>query len=61
MELAHNARELVEREFNLSHAAEPPSHNDVSAGRWTSGEAGAISVETLNGTVQLSGFAKTVA
>lgn len=40
------AQRLVEREFNLSHAAEPPSHNDVSAGRWTSGEAGAISVES---------------
>ncbi len=40
------AQRLVEREFNLSHAAEPPSHNDISAGRWTSGEAGAISVES---------------
>ena len=40
------AQRLVEREFNLSHAAEPPGHNDVSAGRWTSGEAGAISVES---------------
>ena len=39
------AQRLVEREFNLSHAARPPDHNDISAGRWASGEAGAISVE----------------
>jgi len=39
------ARHLVDREFNLSHAAERPAHNDIAAGRWTSDEAGAISVE----------------
>ena len=39
------AQRLVEREFNLSTAAEVPSHNPVVAGRWTPGEAGAISME----------------
>jgi putative ABC transport system permease protein len=39
------AKRLVEREFNLSHAAEPPSHNPVVAGRWTADEADALSVE----------------
>jgi putative ABC transport system permease protein len=39
------AQRLVEREFNLSHAAAQPPHNGISAGRWTAGEAGAISVE----------------
>jgi len=39
------ARRLVEREFNLSHDARPPSWNAIAAGRWTPGEAGAISVE----------------
>ena len=39
------ARHLVEREFNLSHAAEQPAHNRIAAGRWVANEAGAISVE----------------
>ena len=39
------ARRLVDREFNLSHAAVLPSHNEVSAGRWTDNEADALSVE----------------
>ncbi len=39
------AQRLVEREFNLSHSARPPAHNEVSAGRWTPDEADALSVE----------------
>jgi len=39
------AKRLVDREFNLSHAAQQPSHNQVVAGHWTPDEAGAISVE----------------
>ncbi len=39
------AQRLVDREFNLSHAAEQPPHNSISAGRWQPGEAGAVSVE----------------
>ena len=39
------ARRLVEREFNLSHSAQPPEHNRISAGRWVPEEAGALSVE----------------
>ncbi len=39
------AQRLVDREFNLSHSAERPTHNEVTAGRWTPEEAGAISVE----------------
>lgn len=39
------AQRLVEREFNLSHTSELPTHNAVSAGRWTPEEADAISVE----------------
>ncbi len=46
------ARRLVEREFNLSNAAEQPPHNEVVAGRWTPGEQGAASVE--------EGLAKTL-
>ena len=39
------AQRLVDREFNLSHAAERPPHNQISAGRWQPNEAGAVSVE----------------
>lgn len=46
------ARRLVDREFNLSHAAQAPAHNQVVAGRWTPNEAGAVSVE--------DGIAKTL-
>ena len=40
------ARRLVDREFNISHSATRPIHNEVVAGTWTDGEAGAISVES---------------
>ncbi len=46
------ARRLAEREFNLSHGATLPEHNEVSAGRWTIEEAGGLSVE--------EGLAKTL-
>ena len=39
------ARRLVEREFNLSHGAAMPAHNQVVAGQWTPDEAGGLSVE----------------
>ncbi|MET4576452.1 ABC transporter permease [Ottowia thiooxydans] len=39
------AKRLVDREFNLSNASERPPHNEVTAGKWVEGEAGAISVE----------------
>ena len=46
------AKRLVEREFNLSHDAQLPGHNRISAGRWTVEEADAVSVE--------DGLAKTL-
>ncbi len=46
------ARRLVDREFNLSHAAALPPHNLLAGGRWTPDEAGAVSVE--------EGLAKTL-
>lgn len=39
------AKRLVDREFNLSNAAEAPPHNKVLSGNWNSGEAGVVSVE----------------
>ena len=46
------ARRLVEREFNLSHSATQPPNNTITAGRWQTEEAGAISIE--------EGLAKTL-
>ena len=39
------AKRLVEREFNLSHSAQPPANNQILKGRWTPDEQGAVSVE----------------
>ncbi len=39
------AQRMVEREFNLSHAAALPAHNQLVAGRWTPEEADALSLE----------------
>jgi putative ABC transport system permease protein len=39
------AKRLIDREFNLSHSAAQPAHNVVTAGKWTDGEPGAISME----------------
>lgn len=36
---------LAEREFNLSHSAQQPEHNEVVAGTWTPDEADGLSVE----------------
>ena len=46
------AKRLVDREFNLSNAAQQPAHNKTVAGQWISEEKGAISVE--------EGIAKTL-
>ncbi len=40
------ARRLVEREFNLSHSAELPPQNRLTAGRWVAEEPGGLSVES---------------
>ncbi len=46
------AKRLVDREFNLSHSATQPPHNEIVSGAWKPEEAGAISVE--------EGIAKTL-
>lgn len=46
------ARRLVEREFNLSHAARAPDHNRIQAGAWVEEEADGLSLE--------EGLAKTL-
>jgi putative ABC transport system permease protein len=39
------AKRLVEREFNISHSAKAPEHNQIVQGKWTPEEADAISME----------------
>ncbi|NDH51809.1 MAG: FtsX-like permease family protein [Betaproteobacteria bacterium] len=39
------AKRLMDREFNLSHSAQQPAHNQIVAGRWANEEVGAISME----------------
>jgi putative ABC transport system permease protein len=39
------AKRLVDREFNLSHAAQMPAHNQLAGGTWTPEEKNAASVE----------------
>ncbi|RYE41850.1 MAG: FtsX-like permease family protein [Hyphomicrobiales bacterium] len=39
------AKRLVDREFNLSNAAQAPAHNQIVAGTWKPDAAGEISVE----------------
>jgi putative ABC transport system permease protein len=46
------AQRLIEREFNVSHTAQAPAHNQIVQGRWTPGEQDAISME--------EGIAKTL-
>lgn len=40
------AQRLVDREFNLSYAAEAPSHNPIVAGRWFRDGSDELSIET---------------
>lgn len=40
------AKRLLDREFNLSHAADLPAHNLIAAGKWTPDEADGLSVES---------------
>ena len=47
-----NARRLVDREFNLSYTNELPSGNKILSGKWITGDAPQISLET--------GIAKTL-
>jgi putative ABC transport system permease protein len=42
---SERAQRLVDREFNLTYADEPPSHNPIVAGRWYAPGAAELSIE----------------
>jgi putative ABC transport system permease protein len=42
---SERAQRLVDREFNLSYADEPPAHNRLVAGRWFTPDAHELSIE----------------
>jgi putative ABC transport system permease protein len=50
------ARRLVEREFNLSYAEQPPSYNVVSAGRWWTGRGATAELSVEEGIAQTLGW-----
>lgn len=39
------AKRLLDREFNLSHSAQKPPHNEIVQGQWRENEAGSVSIE----------------
>ena len=39
------AKRLLDREFNLSHSARKPPHNEIVQGQWREDEAGCVSIE----------------
>jgi putative ABC transport system permease protein len=39
------AKRLLDREFNLSHSAARPPHNEIVQGQWREDEAGSVSIE----------------
>ena len=47
-----DAKRLVDREFNLSHSASKPQHNEIIAGSWTNEEAGAVSVSSAAAAIR---------
>ncbi|MDP2371837.1 ABC transporter permease [Rhodoferax sp.] len=46
------AKRMLDREFNLSHSAAKPPHNEIVQGQWVDDEAGSVSIE--------EGIAKTL-
>jgi putative ABC transport system permease protein len=53
------AQRLAEREFNLSHTATQPAHNEITAGRWGDarpGQAGGMGLSVEEGLAQTLGL-----
>ncbi|MFT7774951.1 ABC transporter permease [Roseateles sp.] len=50
------AQRLAEREFNLSHTAEQPAHNQIVAGRWDDAKPGEMGMSVEEGLAQTLGL-----
>ncbi|MBL8279664.1 MAG: ABC transporter permease [Pelomonas sp.] len=50
------AQRLAEREFNLSHTGERPSHNQIVAGRWGDAKPGELGMSVEEGLAQTLGL-----
>lgn len=50
------AQRLAEREFNLSHTAERPAHNEIVAGSWGAAKAGEMGMSVEEGLAQTLGL-----
>jgi putative ABC transport system permease protein len=50
------AQRLAEREFNLSHTADQPSHNQVVSGRWGDAKPGEMGMSVEEGLAQTLGL-----
>ncbi|KQW51833.1 MULTISPECIES: ABC transporter permease [unclassified Roseateles] len=50
------AQRLAEREFNLSHTAEQPVHNEIVSGRWGSAAPGEMGMSVEEGLAQTLGL-----
>lgn len=50
------AQRLAEREFNLSHTAEQPSHNQIVAGRWGDARPGEMGMSVEEGLAKSLGL-----
>ncbi|MFT7723347.1 MAG: ABC transporter permease [Roseateles sp.] len=50
------AQRLAEREFNLSHTAELPAHNQLVAGRWGAAAPGELGLSVEDGLAQTLGL-----
>jgi putative ABC transport system permease protein len=50
------AQRLAEREFNLSHTADKPSHNQIVSGRWGDAKPGEMGMSVEEGLAQTLGL-----
>ena len=51
-----HARRMIEREFNLSYADQPPSYNVISTGRWWTGRGATGELSVEEGIAQTLGW-----
>ena len=53
---SERAQRLAEREFNLSHTAERPAHNEITSGRWGDAPPGEMGLSVEDGLAESLGL-----